>query len=131
MKRIRATQGFTVIETLVAMLVLTTAATAMLGMLTMAVWTTRQNVYETHAVALAVQEREDLRSLVYDAIDTRDPYTTGSPYTVDGVSFAVHSEVANDQPAANMKTVTVTTSWTYRGRARSYSLQTVYANING
>jgi Tfp pilus assembly protein PilV len=125
MKRIRATSGFTVIETLIAMMVLTTAATAMLGMLTMSVVKTRESVQESRAVSLAVQERENLRSLVYSAIVTRDPYTTGSPYTAgDGVNFAVHSDVADDQPAANMKTVTVTTSWTY-------SLQTVYANING
>jgi hypothetical protein len=103
-------------------------------MLMMAIFTTRANALDSHAVALATQEREDLRSLQYPVIATRDPYTTASPDRFpapNGTPFTVHSEVQNDTPSSNMKTVTITTSWNYLGRSRSYQIQTVYTNLNG
>lgn len=131
MRRRRLEKGTTLIETLVATAVLLAGASSMLNMLTLSALTTRANALDTHAVALAVQEREDMRSLVYSAIATRDPYPTGSPDLFNGVGFTVHTDVQTDQPAASMKTVSVTVSWRCRGQPRSYALQTVYTNING
>lgn len=127
----RSVDGSTLIEALVAMTIFATAAAAAFSMLMLSVATTRANALDTHAVALATQERENLRSLVYDSIVTRDPYTSASPNVWEGTKFTVHSAVQNDQPAANMKTVTVTVSWSHSGMPRSYSLSTIYTNVNG
>jgi len=127
----RGSNGSALIETMVAMTIFAAAASATFNVLMLAVFTTRANALDTHAVALATQEREDLRSLQYTVIATRDPYTSGSPNLFNGTPFTVHSEVQNDTPATNMKTATITTSWSYLGRARSYRLQTVYTNLNG
>jgi Tfp pilus assembly protein PilV len=131
MRRKRSERGFTLIDTLVGMTVLAVSANAMLSMLIFSAYNVRANALNTHAVTLAIQEREDLRSLIYSAIATRDPYTTGSPDRFNGVPFTVHSDVQTDVPAANMKTVTATISWNYRGQPRSYAVQTIYTNING
>ncbi len=131
MDRKRSQKGFTLIDTLVGMTVLAVTSNAMLSMLMLSSYNTRTNAINTHAVTLAIQEREDQRSLSYAAIANRDPYTTAAPDRYNGVAFTVHSEVQADQPAVNMKTVTVTTSWNYLGSSRQYSLQTVYTNING
>ncbi len=119
------------IEAMISMTIFAAAASATFNMLMVSVFTLRANSLDTHAVALATQEREDLRSLEYPVIATRDPYTTGSPNLFNGTSFTVHSDVQADQPAANMKTVTTTVSWNYLGRARSYAIQTIYTNVNG
>ncbi len=131
MLRARSEAGSTLIEALVAMTIFSTGASAAFSMLTLSLATVRANALDTHAVALATQEREDLRSLQYSAIVTRDAYTTASPNVFSGTNFTVHSEVQTDQPAANMKTVTVTASWSYQGIPRGYSLSTVYTNVNG
>ncbi len=123
--------GFTLIEVLVAMAIFAAGASATFNMLMLALATARANALDTHAVALATQEREDLRSLVYANIVSRDPYTSASPDVFGGSGFTVHSDVQNDQPGPNMKTVTVTVSWSYRGTPRSYSLSTMYTNVNG
>ena len=126
--------GSTLIETLVAITIFAAAASATFSMLMMAMFTTRANSLNSHAVALATQEREDLRSLQYPVIATRDTYTTASPDRFpapNGTAFTVHSEVQNNTPSTNMKTVTITTSWNYLGRFRSYQIQTVYTNLNG
>jgi prepilin-type N-terminal cleavage/methylation domain-containing protein len=124
-------KGSTLIEALVAMAIFAAGASATFSMLMLSLVTARANALDTHAVALATQEREDLRSLVYANIVSRDPYTSASPDVFGGAKFTVHSEVQNDQPAANMKTVTVTVSWNYKGAPRSYSLSTIYTNVNG
>jgi Tfp pilus assembly protein PilV len=131
MRQKRSEEGFTLIDALVGMTVLAVSSQALLGMLLCSVFNVRANSLQTHAVTLAIQEREDLRSLAYSAIATRDPYTTSSPNTFSGMPFTVHSEVQNGVPIANTKTVTVTTSWSFSGQARSYSLQTIFTNING
>src|SRR5262245_22854780 len=79
MRRAKCSKGSTLIETLVAMTVFAAAASATFNMLMMAICATRANALDSHAVSLATQEREDLRSLQYPVITTRDPYTTASP----------------------------------------------------
>lgn len=129
--RISNASGFTLIDTLVGVTIFAIASNAMLGMLMFSMLTVRATSLDTHGVALAVQEEEDLRSIVYSAIASRDPYPANAPDVFQGVPFAVHSEVQVDQPAANMKTLTITVSWKYHGRPQSYALQSVYTNING
>ena len=131
MRRERFEAGSTLIEALVATTIFAVGASATFGMLMFSLATARANALDTHAVALATQEREDLRSLVYDNIVTRDPYTSAAPDVWGGSKFTVHSEVQSDQPAANMKTVTVAVSWNYNGLPRSYSLSTIYTNVDG
>ena len=131
MPRKTSQRGSSLIEAMIAMTIFAAAASATFNMLMMSVFTLRANSLDTHAVALATQEREDIRSIQYPAIATRDPYTTGSPDVFKGTSFTVHSDVQADQPAANMKTVTITVSWNYLGRPCTYTIRTVYTNVNG
>jgi Tfp pilus assembly protein PilV len=131
MKLKRSDKGATLIEALVAITIFAAGASATFSMLMMSIMMARANSLDTHAVALATQEREDLRSLVYANIVTRDPITAADNHVFGGARFTVHSDVQDNQPAANMKTVTVTVSWNYKGQARNYSLSTIYTNVNG
>ncbi len=131
MRRCRSKDGSTLIETLVAITVFAATASAAFNMLGMAVRTARENELNAFASALAVKEREDLRSLVYSAIATRDTYPSNNPKFYKNTAFTVHTDVQDSQPAANMKTVTVTVSWNYRSLPRTYALQTIYTDFSG
>lgn len=124
-------RGFSIIEALVASTIFAVGMAASAGMLTLSMKTTQSSSLDAHAAALAQQELENLRSLVYASIATRDPFTSVAPDVFYGASFLVHSDVQIDQPAANMKTITVTASWTDRGAPRSYVMRSIYTNING
>lgn len=130
MRRSTRIRGSSLIEALVASAVLTVGAAAAASMLTLSSTTSQSSTLGAHAVALAQQEMEDLRSLVYASILTRDSYPPNAPDVFNGTSFTVHTNVQADQPVANVKTITVTVSWTDRG-ARTYDLQTIYTNISG
>jgi Tfp pilus assembly protein PilV len=124
-------RGSSLIEALVASAVLTVGAAAAASMLTLSSTTSQSSTLGAHAVALAQQEMEDLRSLVYASILTRDTYPSNAPNVFNGTPFTVHTDVQANQPAANMKTITVTVSWTDHGAPRAYDLQTIYTNISG
>jgi Tfp pilus assembly protein PilV len=130
MRRSTRARGSSLIEALVASAVLTVGAAAAASMLTLSSSTSQSSTLGAHAVALAQQEMEDLRSLVYAQILTRDSYPSNAPDVFNGTRFTVHTDVQTNQPAANMKTITVTVSWADRG-ARTYDLQTIYTNISG
>ena len=131
MRLCKSNDGSTLIETLVAITIFAATASAAFNMLMMAVMTARVNELNAYASSLAVKEREDLRSLVYSAIATRDTYPSNNPKFYKNTAFTVHTDVQDSQPAANMKTVTVTVSWTYRSAPRTYALQTIYTDFSG
>jgi type II secretory pathway pseudopilin PulG len=131
MRRLRSKDGSTLIEALVAITIFAATASAAFSMLAFAVTTMRENELNAYAASLAVQEREDLRSLVYPAIATRDIHPANQPLFYRSTAFTVHTDVQTDQPAANMKTVTVTVSWTHRAMPRTYSLQTISTDFSG
>jgi len=131
MRRCKSKDGSTLIETLVAITIFAATASAAFNMLVTAVTAARVNELNTFASSLAVKEREDLRSLVYAAISTRDTYPSNNPKFYRNTAFTMHTDVQDGQPAANMKTVTVTVSWTYRSVPRSYTVQTIYTDFSG
>ena len=131
MRRSTRIRGSSLIEALVASAVLTVGAAAAASMLTLSSTTSQSSTLGAHAVALAQQEMEDLRSLVYAGILTRDSYPANAPDVFNGTKFTVHTDVQVDQPVANMKTITVMVSWADHGTPRTYDLQTIYTNISG
>jgi Tfp pilus assembly protein PilV len=131
MRRPTRSRGSSFLEALVASAVLTVGAATAASMLTLSPTTSQSSALGAHAVSLAQQEMEDLRSLVYASILARDSYSPNAPDLFDGTRFTVRSNVQTDHPAANMKTITVTVSWTDHGVPRTYDLQTIHANVGG
>jgi len=131
MRRLTREAGVSLIEALVAMTLFAIGSTAICNMLVASYLATQANTLSSHAVVLATQEREDLRSIQYANIASRDVYTSGSPHLFNGAKYTMSSTVQVDTPAVNMRTVTVTVGWTFRGSPRSYSTQTIFTNING
>lgn len=119
--RRRTQAGFTIIEVLVAILIVAMAATA--TAIGMRATTNHVGSNELHARAIALTQEaiEDLRTQSFGDM------VSGSSATSDG--FNTIWQVVDDNPAPEMKLVSVTTSWQWRGAPRQYQIQTVYSQV--
>lgn len=115
------TAGFTLIEVLVALLLITLAASATAT--GMRATTNLLGMNERHARAITLTQSaiEDLRTLDYDSI------ASGSSSTNDG--YLTQWAVQSNSPGAGMKFITATTTWNWRGKPQAYRLHTVYSRV--
>jgi Tfp pilus assembly protein PilV len=95
----------------------------LMGLAALSTTVTRANSQSaslTTASSLAQERMERFRTDAYAGIasgsDTR---------TVDGITYSRVWSVAIDDPAVGLKTVTVTVSWSARGKPHSTTLRTI------
>lgn len=108
--------GFTLIEVMIALVIL---ATGLLALMAMQIVSIKANAFSsemTYASMLAQSRLEQLRNLDYASIPpTAGPITDviipGGANT-KGISYTVLRQVADDFPATDMKTITLTVNWT-------------------
>ncbi len=101
-------EGFTLIEVLIAMVVL---ATGLLGVAGLTTGIIKGNLYSknvTSATVVAEQKIESVQRVGYANANTLAGTDTIS---MGGTTYTRVTVVSNATPAANMKTVTVTVSW--------------------
>lgn len=119
-------RGFSLLEVLSAMTLFALVASALGGLATTSMTFTMQNKHATLAAMIGQQQLEDLRSLPYASI-----LPSSTIVTMQGQAFTVATGVIADSPAANMKDITVTVSWTGPEGSKSYAFRTIYTSING
>lgn len=117
-------RGISLIETLVAVVILAFAA-VMQGYMSLATITTNRNARNiTIATNLAMHKVEELKSGTFaSAVSGSD-----GPLTSDGSSGGAYSRtwtVTDDAPVSGAKTVDVTVSWADAADNRTISVQTV------
>lgn len=108
MQSIRSSDGFTLMEVLVAMVLLTVG---LLGVANLTVGIIKGNSYSknvTSATVVAQQQIEQAQRIGYTNANSLAGSATVS---MGGTSFTRATTVSNSTPAANMKTVTVSVSW--------------------
>jgi type II secretion system protein I len=104
----RQKNGFTLLEVLVAMMLLTMG---LLGMASLTVGIIKGNSYSknvTTATIVAQQQIDQAQRVGYTNVNTLAGSTTVS---MGGTSFTRATTVTNSSPATNMKTVAVSVSW--------------------
>lgn len=116
--------GFTVVEVLVAVVILAFVLTAINALLVAGVTQAAVSKRATDAAAVAQQELETLRDLSYASILSAPAKTV----TVGTHTYTVNRVVTDNDPQPNMKHITVTVTWNLQG-VRSYVAETIYADF--
>jgi len=114
----RKQKGFTLIECLVSIAVLSIAI-ASLSSVTVAV--IKENAFsraKTTANALATDKIEALKNISYSNVASGGPETVQTVYTRQWT-------VTTDSPAVRTKTIVVTVSWNWLGKTRNVTLKTI------
>jgi hypothetical protein len=119
-RRLYEGAGSSLLET-VAALALFAMSTATVGdFLVGQIRATSSNETHTTAYELGIQELEDLRSLLYEEIASR----TGQ-IQKGGMLYAVTTNVEDDVPGPEMKSITIDVAWDEPGGTRHVVLETI------
>jgi prepilin-type N-terminal cleavage/methylation domain-containing protein len=122
MKRFRGSRGFTLIEVVVAIVMLTFGVLASASLTAALMRSNRTVTNRTRAVETLRVKVEDLQSKNYAQI------ASGSDAaTIGGITFNRSWTVTANSPAANLKTVTLTVTWGDRQGNHTISNQTIRA----
>jgi prepilin-type N-terminal cleavage/methylation domain-containing protein len=122
-KRLRAARGFTLAEVVVAILLLTIGVLASAS-LTAALIRSNRGVTNRMLAAETLQLKvEDLQSQGYE-----DLASGSDTATFGGLTFTRSWTVTGESPAPNLKTVTMTVTWSDRQGDHSLSNQTIRAH---
>jgi prepilin-type N-terminal cleavage/methylation domain-containing protein len=120
--------GFTLVETLVAVLILTFGLLGVAGLTAQIVKANFFSKNITSATAIAQSQLEAVQNRGYAGATTANFPAAAQNVTMGGVSFSRTTTIFDNDPAANTKRIAVTVNWTENnGVARSISLQTVLA----
>jgi type IV pilus assembly protein PilV len=121
-------RGFTLLEVLVTLVILSVGLLGTLGLTTGVI---RGNFFSknlTSATAVAQTQLEAAQREGYANVTATKFPATVEVVSMGGVNFNRTTTISNDTPAANMKTVSVTVNWYEANNTqRSITLQTILA----
>ncbi len=118
-------RGLSLLEVLAAMTLFAIVAAGTGALASQSIRRTVENRHASAAALLVQRELERVRSLDYASIAAAT-----STQTLAMQSFTVTTGVQDNTPAANMKRITVTVSWTGAEGSKSYSVQTIFTDVN-
>lgn len=121
-----ASRGFTLLEVLFAIVILTIGLLGTAGLTTGIIRGNHFSKNLTSATAAAQSQLESVKSAGYsNATATNFP---NDSVTMGGMAFTRTTTITTNSPAANMKTVSVTVTWTESNNtSRSLTLETILA----
>ena len=111
-------RGFTLIEVLVAVVILSTGLSGMAALTGFMMNHNQQAGNVMTATTLAQDKMEELKNTCYPSV--------ASSSDKDSI-FTRTWNVTSDSPATNMKTIAVTVSWNWKSKARNVILKTIIA----
>ena len=107
-RRTQREAGFSFIDVLLSLVVLTFGVLALADLQVIAVSGNNSSRHLSLAVSVAEKKMEEIKTLSYTSIATE----AATPVTVaDGRTYTRTVTVVTDSPVANAKTVTVTVTW--------------------
>ncbi len=126
MRKSRNEKGFTLLEILIAITVLSIGLLGMAGLTTNIIHGNMLSKKVTTATTLGQDRMEHFRRLGYSATPTADTTTTENYNSIANFSsYKRVSFIDVNSPSAGMKTITVTVYW--KSNAESVALKTILA----
>lgn len=122
--RARSVHGVTLTETMVALTLFALCASAIGRLMTTQIRLASTNNLTSRAYALAEQELENIRGYDYS-----DIASASSSVDVGNVRYSIATNVQANVPAVNLKTITVTVTWTEPTGNKNVALNTIYTAI--
>jgi prepilin-type N-terminal cleavage/methylation domain-containing protein len=122
MSRIRSRRGFTLIEIVVAIVMLTFGVLASASLTAALMRSNRGVTNRTRAIETLRLKVEDLQSLNYSEIASGNDTAT-----IGAITYNRAWTVTDNSPAANLKTVTLTVTWGDRQGNHTITNQTIRA----
>jgi type IV pilus modification protein PilV len=123
---VKSQNGFTLLEVLVAIVILTIGLLGTAGLTTGVIRGNHYSKNITSATAAAQTQLESIKSSGYANATTAN--FPSDAVSMGGMTLTRTTTVTDSSPAANMKTVSVTVSWTESNNtSRSVNLQTILA----
>ncbi len=119
MNKISSPSGFTLIEVMIAMMILTVGLLGVAGVVTAVINGNKLSEGITMATTLAQDKLEEMKDTNYDSLGSNSD-TQQSIYTRTWTTTA-------DSPAAGMKTIQVTVQFFLRGTSHNVTLTTIVA----
>ena len=114
-------EGFTLIEIMIALVILSIGLMALAGMQVSAIKGNAFSKRMTTAVSIAEQIIEQIKNMPYDNIQSQ----SSSQINQSDLNFTSQIIVANNSPVNNTKTVTVTVTWIDGSKAYTVPVSTV------
>ncbi|WP_175476529.1 type IV pilus modification PilV family protein [Syntrophus gentianae] len=139
MRRIDSSAGFTMLEVLVAILILVVALTEMVGLTATVVRANTSSKASTTATTLAGEKLEELKNTDYASLTdgTNTDYATssgtvqtsasGAYFTRSWTIATVDPDAADADPSDDMKNITVSVTWSWMGNSRQVTLSSSVA----
>jgi type IV pilus assembly protein PilV len=117
--RRKGQKGFTLLEFLIAVMVLSVGLLGMASLTGAMINFNRTAYNSTKAVTLAEEKMEELRNLNYQSLTS-----LSSSYDSDSIFTRTWTLTADD-PDDNMTTIEVTVTWSWKGSSKSLSLKSI------
>jgi len=125
-RRSSAEAGVSLIEVLCAITLFALIAAGTAALTAQSMRHTIANRHAGSAALLAQWKLEELRGRQYDDITT---HTESS--SMSGQAYTITATVTDNQPAANMKSLVITVSWTGPEGSREHEIQTIFTSLRG
>lgn len=113
-------KGFTLIEVLISMIILTVLLLGLLGALAKAIDLNVRNYLRDEAVKIAQEKLEEYRNIGFDNVVSGNS-TLSVPFRNNNYTFTLNSNVDD---FSDFKKITLTVNWSYKGKNYTYSLYT-------
>jgi len=117
-------EGFTLVEVLIAIVVLSVALLALAGLQIVSIRSNSFGNHMTEAVTLAKDVMEEMKDTQWEQIQ-------GSTDNPRGASGIIYQRVCSVTTSEEIKTVTVRVTWTWNEENHQVALVTKIANLGG
>jgi type IV pilus assembly protein PilV len=114
-------EGFTLIEIMIALVVMSIGLTALAAVQISAIQGNAFSKRMTTAVSIADEKMEQIKSNLYTEIVSE----SSSQITQSNLNFTRQVTVTNNSPLTNTKTINVTVSWSEGSKSHSVPITTI------